>query len=330
MAYVRKLANGKWRAEVQKEGHRQSAVWETKQQANEWAKKKEALLLVEVKKKEVHTFEEAVTRYVTSVSVDKAGHRLENIRLKRLLNEFGKTKPIAEITKVDIANWRDKRLNAQVKHLGVWRKISPSSVLRDITLIKHLFKVAKDEWGWVEQDPFTGVRMPKSSPPRHERWHWHEIKRVVRFLGYVANEVPQTKYQKTALAFMISLRTALRQQEVLQVSTRSIKGRVLVLERTKTERRAEVPLTKQGFKLCQLAPADWSMTPDLLSALFRKARDAVLLNHLTFHDARATALTFLARKVDVLTLSKISRHKNLSLLSNVYYRESAAEIANRL
>lgn len=55
-----------------------------------------------------------------------------------------------------------------------------------------------------------------------------------------------------------------------------------------------------------------------------------MIEGLTFHDARATALTHLARKVDALTLAKISRHKDLSLLSNVYYRETASQIAARI
>lgn len=47
-------------------------------------------------------------------------------------------------------------------------------------------------------------------------------------------------------------------------------------------------------------------------------------------DSRATALTLLARKVDVMTLARISRHNDLSLLQRVYFRESAEEIAARL
>ena len=54
------------------------------------------------------------------------------------------------------------------------------------------------------------------------------------------------------------------------------------------------------------------------------------MDGLTFHDSRATALTLLSRKVDVMTLARISRHNDLTLLQRVYYRESAEEIAARL
>jgi integrase len=65
-------------------------------------------------------------------------------------------------------------------------------------------------------------------------------------------------------------------------------------------------------------------------ALFRKACKALLIDDLHFHDARAEALTRLARKVDVMTLAKISGHKDLKQLLSTYYRETAQEIAARL
>jgi integrase len=64
--------------------------------------------------------------------------------------------------------------------------------------------------------------------------------------------------------------------------------------------------------------------------MFRKARDQMGITGLHFHDSRAEALTRLARRVDVMTLAKISGHKDLSILQNTYYRETAQEIAARL
>ena len=66
-----------------------------------------------------------------------------------------------------------------------------------------------------------------------------------------------------------------------------------------------------------------------LDALFRKARAMAGLEGFTFHDARATALTHLSRRVDVLTLARISGHRDLRMLM-VYYREADRSIADRL
>jgi integrase len=72
------------------------------------------------------------------------------------------------------------------------------------------------------------------------------------------------------------------------------------------------------------------ITGPMLDALFRKLRDQVLMQDAHFHDSRATALTHLSRKVDVMVLARISGHRDLSLLLSTYYRETAEQISARL
>jgi integrase len=94
-----------------------------------------------------------------------------------------------------------------------------------------------------------------------------------------------------------------------------------------------VPLTPQAVRLLRVLwrPGRLLMVSNgVLDALFRKMRDQLLLPDLHFHDSRATALTHLAKRVDVMVLARISGHKNLSLLHGTYYRESAEQIAARL
>lgn len=315
VAYIRKW-RGRWRAEVQKHGIRRTAVWPSKPAAKTWADKVEAEIEAGLIS-DGRTFKEAVDRYVREVSAKKRGAKQEQLRLHRALEHF--SGPLAEITASEVATWRDARL----------AKVSASSVLRESRTLKHLFRIARKEWRWITHDPWDGVKLPKHDPPRHQRWGWKEIARVLRLLGYRHGRRPETKQQEVALAFLISLRTAMRAGEVLQVSPATLSGSVVTLRDTKTERRAQVPLTRRGAALCGLVER-WTVDAASLDALFRKARDKGMIGDLRFHDARATALTFLARKVDVLTLSRISRHKDLKMLSEVYYRETADEIAKRL
>lgn len=64
-------------------------------------------------------------------------------------------------------------------------------------------------------------------------------------------------------------------------------------------------------------------------ALFRKLRERAAIEGLNFHDARHTAITRLARKLNPLELARMVGHKDLKMLL-VYYNESADEIAKRL
>ena len=66
-----------------------------------------------------------------------------------------------------------------------------------------------------------------------------------------------------------------------------------------------------------------------VDSLFRKAKGQCLITGLHFHDSRATAVTRLAKKLDILDLAKIIGHKDLRMLM-VYYRESAESLADKL
>jgi integrase len=107
------------------------------------------------------------------------------------------------------------------------------------------------------------------------------------------------------------------------------KRRVVVLQRTKTTGRVEVPIGRIACKLLQ-ARQPFAVNPNEASTLFAKLASKLLIKDLRFHDARATALTMLAKKVDVMTLAKISRHRDLKILLNTYYRATAEEIARKI
>ena len=81
-------------------------------------------------------------------------------------------------------------------------------------------------------------------------------------------------------------------------------------------------------KLLQRRP--FLVEPNEASTLFRKLTKSLMIDGLTFHDSRATALTLLSKKVDVMTLARISRHKDINLLFNTYYRASTDEIAQKI
>lgn len=120
----------------------------------------------------------------------------------------------------------------------------------------------------------------------------------------------------------------MRLGEVLQAPANFDATRRVVTIATKTSARDEVPIGRIAARL--LASARFTVDANEASALFSRLTRHQMVTGLTFHDARATALTLLARKVDVMVLARISRHADISLLHRVYYRETAQDIAARL
>lgn len=330
MAYIRKQ-RGKWRAEVERNGVRVSRSFEAKATAVNWAATEEAAILA--LKRGAYprkTLADAMQRYADEVSSKKKGARFELLRLAALERDFPALakKQLTELTTPNMADWRDARLQV----------VTPGSVQRDINLLSHVFTVARDEWKWMGDTPLKGMRAPGQNPPRTRRIDPGEIKRLCRWLGYRTGQKPATKQAEVALAFLLSLRTGMRAGEVLSLSVKTVdvKRRVATVEHKTqhlTGKPREVPLSRRALLL--LKPVldkgkVFTVTSASLDALFRKARDSLLLEDIHFHDARADALTRLAKKVDVMTLARISGHKDLRILMDHYYRTTADEIAAKL
>lgn len=317
MAYIAKHKD-KWRAQVAKAGVRKTAVWDTKREAVEWANRIELEISKGKLNKNQKTLQQAVTKYLESVSIHKRDAvQWETHRFNAMLDYFGRDTLLAEITSESIGQWRTDRL----------KQVSGSTILRESGLYRNLFRVAMLEWKWIDANPYVGVKLPKAEEPRVQVWRWQQIKRVLR-----AGQRVGGKTLEVTQAFHIALRTAMRLKEAMQAPEGFDKARrVVVLESTKTAKKGEtVPLTRQGYKLMCTMPSKFETSPFRASMLFCHLCNNLLIDDLQFRDARATALTLMARRMDVMTLARISRHKDLRLLLNTYYRETAEDISKRL
>ncbi|MBB5509610.1 tyrosine-type recombinase/integrase [Paraburkholderia atlantica] len=322
-----------WRAHVFVKGQRDTKVFRTQREAKAWAATRETELRAQINKdpSEFRTVSEAFARYGSDVSSKKQDARGERSRLKAFEKDFPHlaAMTLAEFKTPQLVEWRDARLKV----------VSPSSVVRDVNLIRNVFYTARDEWHWMTHNPFTGFKIPQEGAPRDRRVDpWKEVRPICRALGYVTGRAPETKSQEIALAFLVALRTAMRAGEILQLGKKNcdLKKRVATVSHKMqrlTGKPRSIPLTRHAVRL--LSPvADrerfFTVSSSTLATLFVKAKTRLKIDGLHFHDARAEALTRLARRVDVLTLARISGHSDLRMISEVYYRESAEDIAARL
>jgi integrase len=251
----------------------------------------------------------------------------EGVVIRTTLRDFPElcAMPLHAISTQDLAAWRDKRV----------AEVSGSTVVRYAALLRNVWTVAAREWGWCgEPSPWRSLKLPAHNPPRERIPSWREVRAVVRRLNYISGNPPTSIMQQVAYAWLISLRTGMRASEVRSIKpeTTDLAARVVTLPTHKTQhitgRARRVPITKQAARLIALCPS-FTVSARSLDALFRKARDSAGLDGFTFHDGRALALTLLSRRVDVLTLSRISGHRDLRVLQT-YYREADSAIAARL
>lgn len=332
-----------WRAQVYVLGTRDSKVLRTKREAETWAAARE----VELRKQgsltpsQRYTVADVLTRYRDEISSKKRSAHAEGLAIEAFVRDFPRIAAMSleEVDSSSLSQWRDIRLAGYDRVDGKRvEAITQSSFLREMSWLNNAFSIARKEWKWMAHNPFEGMRRPAPNAPRDRRVTPKEVKLICRRLGYVTGKEPTSKNQEVALIFLVALRTAMRAGEIrsLGAKTLDIKRRVATVTHKmqyKTGKPRQVPLSKHAIRLLRpVAHREqcFSVKADVLATLFRRACSYLLIKDLHFHDTRAEALTRFSKKVDVMTLAKISGHQDLGILQNVYYRESAEDIAARL
>lgn len=337
-----------WRAQIYVHGERDSQTFRTQREAKSWAAAREHEIRQQNNKSPAarYTLRQMLERYDGEIIPAKRGSRPESLRLRAFLRNFPDlaNKTLAEVRTPDLAEWRDARLKGFVGSDGEKvARVGTASVQRDISWLRNAFNIARKEWHWLETNPFEGFRLPADAPPRDRRVSPKEVKLICRWLGYRSGVAPKSLSQEVALAFLVAIRSAMRAGEILSLGEKTLDMRRRVAKvphKTQhlTGRPREIPLTRQALRLLRpVADREkcFTISSASLDALFRKTRDRLAvayppISDLHFHDSRAEALTLLSRKVDVMTLAKISGHADLKILMSTYYRESAEDIAARL
>ena len=256
--------------------------------------------------------------YARRVSRYKRGERWEVFRMESWMGSDLAQLSVGEVSSADIAKWRDDRR----------LQVSDATVRREMSLVGHVFSKAK-EWGYREDNPTLGVKKPKDHQPRTRRIAQAEIDKlceVAGFDGLAAN----TLAQRVAVAMLFSVETAMRAGEVCLLKSDLIDGRVARLPKTKNGYARDVPLSSRALELLALVESDFRLTSAQVDATFRRLKAKAKLTDLHYHDTRREALSRLSQKLTALQLAKMSGHRDLKILLNVYYQESAEDVADLL
>lgn len=316
-----------WRVQICVARVRQSATFPTKARAAAWAVKAEAELRAQARGEIVaRSVRQALERYAADVSPLHRGCRWEQVRLVKL----ARTLPFArrrmqDVTRADVASWRDALLTT----------LATSSARREFGLLRAVFALAVREWGWLHRSPFDAVTPPPEGKPRTRRVSDTEIEAIIGALGYVRGQRPETASQYIAAACLLAVETALRQGELLSLTREQIDtpGRFLRLDVTKNGDSRDVPLSSRALAVLELLPEDGYVFPlaaHTFDTLFRRARVKAGVSGAHFHDLRREATTRLAARLDVLTLAKMTGHRDVKVLLRTYYAPDMASVADRL
>lgn len=329
MAEPKKTAQGTWRIIIEVRGVRDSKTLPTKREAIEWRDRRVAELrqAANTPPAEKHTLRDALRRYADEVTPAKRGNAKESIRLAAFeRHPLPINAPLGKLTTADLAAWRDARLKLNAR----------GTVLRDISLLSAVLETARREWRWIAVNPMADLRKP-AQPDHRERviapW---EVRRMLRALGHQPRppHAVRSVAQAVGVAFLAALATGMRAGELCGLRWADVYPTHCHLPLTKNGSYRDVPLSHVAVRLLQRMRG-WDhervfgLSGQTLDAMFRKYRQRAGLDGFTFHDARHTAATRMAKKLHVLELCKVFgwRRTDQAL---TYFNAAPGDLAKRL
>ena len=157
----------------------------------------------------------------------KRGHTREVYFLRQLGQTDLAQLKLDQIQSHHIARLRDSRL----------KKNKPDTVLRELTIINHMFNVCIKDWSYPITNPVKQIYKPKSSCSRKRRLTAYEYNYLFR------NNAINPKL-KNIIA--LAIETGMRRGEILQIQPCNVKKGILVLLMTKNGSSRQIPLTKKS------------------------------------------------------------------------------------
>jgi integrase len=259
------------------------------------------------------TFGQAVERYLTA----KARKRtLEEDRrqLQHLKMIFGAETPLAEITASRISQYKADRLSA-VRKIGhgrnaTERRLTSAAVNRPLALLRHLLRLAHEEWEVLVAAP--RIRLEKE-PQGRLRWLIQEE------IAWLLNACGKSRNKELRAAVVIALNTGLRLSELLGLNWIyvDLSRGVVRLEITKSGRRREVPLNDDSYRaLVSLTPKPEGRVfqTRFIKTAYNNAVTAAKLDDVNFHTLRHTFASWaVMRGVSLKELQELLGHASLAM-----------------
>jgi len=316
-----------YRVKIRLKGHApESATFNRKTDASEWAKKTEADIKAGrhfgISKR--HTVAELFDRYETSEkyrklkSADSVKARLDWWR------DIHGESLLSDMTPDVIAKARDK-LKETPKQLGGGVR-SNADVNRTLAALSSACGYCVTELGWLERNPLERVSKGSESKGRVRFLSDEELPRFLKACR-------ESRSAPLYLAIVLSLTTGGRQSEVMGLRWPQIdlKRRTAMLGDTKNGDARVLPLSGEAIGLLQERAKVRSLTDDRLFPPTAAAKKAAYLDlrqpfaaalkvaeikDFHWHDLRHTAASYLAMAgTSPLEIAKILGHRTMAMVA---------------
>lgn len=312
MATIRKRGE-RYQVQVRRVGHpKHNRSFITRKDAEAWARQTEVSLdqgdFKDRRQLKSYTLSDLISRYLVEVLPTKKQSTFKNetIILKAFRRHSICHKRLYDLNAQDFIAYQSLRL----------KTVQPSTLQRELNPVRHLLRIAKDQWGIPVPELIT-TKVPVSGGGRQRRAEGDELERLLcAALGQ------RNKLILSVIQF--ALETGARRSEILRTKASDIdlENRAWTIHETKNGHPRKIPLTLEAMRV--LADRLQSTTPDRLvfpispNALrlgWDRACKKAGVSDLNFHDLRHEAISRLfERGLTVPEVALISGHKDIRML----------------
>lgn len=277
-----------------------------------------------------HTLQEAIGKYEVEVLPNKPKAKQEQ-QIRWWKEQLG-SYLLSDITPAMVAEKRDL-LNMTMTKFG--RKMAPTTVLRYLAALSHLYTWLQCDKGWVEESPLKKVSKPKIGLLRARFLSPEELERLLASAKASSNPY---LYPVVVLA----LSTGMRRSELLGITTNAVDivNQRIILDRTKNGERRSVFLKGHALAVVQellqkkqqninyLFPSNNLQKPIDIRFSWQKCLLEANISNMKFHDLRHSAASFLLMSGATLAeVAEVLGHKTLALVKR-YGHLSETHTAN--
>ena len=299
MATIRQRCR-KWQVQVrQKNRPLLSKTFIYRKDALQWARETEIQFqrnLLNPETRDFPSFHSLIDRYIRTVTCYKRGAQDERIRLKAFQRQGFTSLPINHITAKIISEYRDKRL----------QEVKPSTVLRELNIIQHIFSTAQREWCLDIGNPVRNIKKPKDTQRRERRLTDYEYRFLVK---------GNSSHKHLQAIIELALETGMRRGEILRIHPNNIGSQILTIHQTKNGYTRTIPLSRWALSILQSSQLPFPVTANALRLAWDRLKKKGNIKDLHFHDLRHEAISrFFEKGLSVAEVSLISGHRDVRQL----------------
>lgn len=322
MATIQNRGPAQWRAQVRRKGWpEQTATFETKKKAQDWATEVEAQMtrgtFVDLSEINQTTLGEVLDRYKREVTPAHKGWSAEQYRIGTLAKHPIALRILASLRAVDFSNYRNDRQ----------KQVSPSTVKKELQQFSAILNHCRTEWSMPVQNFIANIKKPSVNNERNRRLVGDEESRLLSTIDEIGD--PDLR-----LAVILAIETGMRRGEISSLTWNAVdlSSQTILLGDTKNGDARMVALSAKAESAMRAHPRmphsdkvfEFKRPGSITEGLVKTCKRAGVTD-LHFHDLRHEAASRLAKKRPVQTLAKVMGWRTIQMAMR-YYNPAAEDL----